>query len=323
MRSTVNPQSDHGSANQALLFFAACRPHLMLPAWLCAATGITLARYPASTLTHPTVVLSCLGWSGLLAAVHLVNLIADQTTDQLNAKNLFWQGHLTARKLTIGAAGLCLCGLGLLAYVSPRLLLPAGLSLSLGLAYSAPPLRLSSRWGWDLLANALGYGFMAPWLGGLSASIGVSADTWALPGLSALYLLPMVSVGFLWTTTLDRHGDQATGKRTWAVRWGQRQTLWMALGVSLSATLPRFARELNRSSVDKDSLIWPGLVVVGLAMATLFITGTTQRKTTIVAIFGSVLLAGWPALWAHPVLSLFCVGWLALSYAVLVRVNRS
>ncbi len=94
--------------HRLLLPVAVCRPHLLLPAWLCALSGAHWASSPSSTVEPLQTAGAVAAWSLALAASHVVNLITDQTGDQRNRKNLFWHGLLSPRDVAIvgGAASL-------------------------------------------------------------------------------------------------------------------------------------------------------------------------------------------------------------------------
>ena len=135
--------------------FAAARPHLLIPAWVCALSGAARVADPVSPSRSLT--LAVCAWSLALVATHLVNLVADRDGDRRNAKNLFWQGRVSGRCLGVaagvGAVAALLCGYhgGVTAFAA------VAATLALGALYSLPPVRMAHRWGWDLAANTGGY----------------------------------------------------------------------------------------------------------------------------------------------------------------------
>ena len=123
-------------------------------------------------------------------------------TDRLHAKNLFWMDHLPDRSLALTAGLLAAAGLAAAGWGHPCFLVPVGSTLLLGWAYCLRPLRLSRRWGWDALANVLGYGVLAPWLGALLVVPVQGANGWIVAGrgfptAAVLHLAPLVLAGFL------------------------------------------------------------------------------------------------------------------------------
>ncbi len=223
-------------------FFFALRPLVLVPAWSFFILGQDLVRsHPAGdaarlTLPEGFPALRFLLMSAVLAAVHLINQIADAETDRLNAKGFFLQhGIFTARTYAIVATLLLAAGLAFAAAADEAPLRLAA-ATALGIAYSLPPWRLSSRPGLDVAANAIGYGALATWLG---AGALHATDLWATRlGASML----AVAAVFLHTTLLDVEGDRRTGKRTAAVAWGvQRARILASLCAVAAAVLAAFA----------------------------------------------------------------------------------
>lgn len=103
---------------------------------------------------------------------------------------------------------------------------------ALVLAYSIPPLRLSSRAGFDLVANAAGYGVLAPWTG---------AGNHPLPVAFGVAGALAVGAVFVHTTLLDLLGDRKTGKRTLGVvlTTGAARTVAMLLAAPTPVLLHR------------------------------------------------------------------------------------
>lgn len=110
-----------------------------------------------------------------------------------------------------------------------------GASLA-GWFYSAPPLRLISR-GLGELAVAGVTGFAIPGLGYL-------AVRGRFDPLFFYFAVPFVIYGFMLSLSLgvpDVEVDRRGGKRTLAVRKGQRGVLLLILGLAISASLAFFA----------------------------------------------------------------------------------
>jgi chlorophyll synthase len=96
----------------------------------------------------------------------------------------------------------------------------------LGVAYSAPPLRLKDRPLAGLFANAYAFGVLIP----LTAVGEIGLDCSYLPvwWLAAYFTLAVAGVHIL-TTLPDREGDRATGKKTMAAVLNAKTAKLLAL----------------------------------------------------------------------------------------------
>ena len=229
-------------------FFFALRPLVLVPAWSFLLLGHGLGAgdgFPAQRF---------LLLSAVLAGVHLVNQVVDAESDRINAKGFFLQrGIFRARTYVLVASLLLGVALGTAWALDVT---PLGLTAAaaLGLTYSLPPLRWSARPGWDLAANAVGYGGLATWIG--AAEIAAS-PLWAAR-LGACMLA--VAAVFLHTTLLDLEGDRRTGKRSSGVALGVQRTRRVAM---LSALAGAAAAAAARAPF----LLGASLGVAGLATA--------------------------------------------------------
>lgn len=123
---------------------------------------------------------------------------------------------LTASLITLGLA--CLCGLFLLAYGNPFLLLAVGIAIALCvLAYTAGPYPLAYR-GWGDVCVLLFYGVIPVCLTYyVQAGTVTSAAAWLSVALGLL------SVNILLVNNVrDQEQDAAAGKHTTVVRFGRR-----------------------------------------------------------------------------------------------------
>lgn len=346
-----------GWIRRLAVHFASLRPHLLLPAWGCALSGaaaVFVTGGDSLPRSSWPVLLAVLGWSSALVAGHLVNLVADRHSDAANAKNLFWPGIVSKAWLRWMAGGAALLAVvlawtaGCLSLLSPGaetgpvaagtltrwsslsdlrpclmpgLLSPISavtlLSLVLGLAYSLPPFRLAARWGWDLTANAAGYGLLAPWFGaevigealaGTTMASAAEAPAGNSLATTVFVLLPLVATAFLWTTMLDSSGDEATGKRTWAVRWGGRATLRAALSFSALAWLAA-AAPLAAGDVDRLAVARMVAATLVLPPAIWLVLHPPHRVVLSRAIVLAVVAAAAPGLALWPWLAAPLAGW--------------
>ncbi len=161
-----------------------------------------------------------------LVATHVANQIADRESDRANGKLPYLAtGIVTLRAARALLLGSLLLFASMLPLVPSRLAPLALLALALGLAYAMPPLLLKARAGWDLAANAIGYGGIAFALGWGSVApleplaVAVAAAPWVLA----------VGAVFASTTVVDAPGDAAAGQRTLAVSLGAPRTRRLAL----------------------------------------------------------------------------------------------
>ncbi len=321
--------------------FAAARPHLLIPAWVCALSGAARVADPVSPSRSLT--LAVCAWSLALVATHLVNLVADRDGDRRNAKNLFWQGRVSGRCLGVaagvGAVAALLCGYhgGVTAFAA------VAATLALGALYSLPPVRMAHRWGWDLAANTGGYALIAPLFGFVQAGgLGGETVNAGLPGLAATLVLLHMLVGaaFLWTTLLDLDGDQRSGKISMAVRWGPAVTTRLALLlVVLALGVAVFAPHTSGSLAGLPAA-WLGClllccVAVGIWCATESRSPvgsqaaagsrppTPPRRLLIAGITLAIVAAALPGLQRWPLFALPIAAWVAASYATRLWLPRS
>ncbi|UCE02551.1 MAG: UbiA family prenyltransferase [Candidatus Latescibacterota bacterium] len=210
-------------------FLFALRPLVLVPAWSFFILGWGLLGDAVAFPPDRFLFLSL-----VLAGVYLVNQVVDFESDRINRKGFFLQQGIFTRRLYVAAAGVLL-GAGIAGAVV-RDAFPALVVASafIGLAYSLPPLRLSARPGFDLLANAAGYGLIAVLLGaGREALASAALRSWvAVPAASFL----AVAAVFLHTTVMDLDGDRRTGKRTSGVLLGRERCVRLAAACGVAAT---------------------------------------------------------------------------------------
>jgi len=105
--------------------------------------------------------------------------------------------------------------------------------VAMSVLYSAPPVRLKARAGWDLLINCVGFGLFTPLAG------------WALTGrpFSRAILLASLGFAFLFATLYPMTQiyqvaeDSRRGDRTLVIRMGVGRSLALALVAALGAHL--------------------------------------------------------------------------------------
>jgi 4-hydroxybenzoate polyprenyltransferase len=181
-------------------------------------------------------------YSMLAGATYIINQFADREPDELNNKlYLVARGYVKPPVIKAEAAllfAIAIAWAALWYYNKPGYLILIGLSVALGVIYSAPPFRLKGRPLLDLLANAIGYGAIA-FLVGWAATAPITADAI----LRTLPYVLCVGAAFVNTTLPDLKGDSARGDRTTGVWLGLRRSCQLSLilltGAILSAWLFR------------------------------------------------------------------------------------
>lgn len=235
---------------------ALTRPMLLIPVWTMHVLGAAHASEAGSTAwaPEPRFIALSLAHTFLMAAAYVLNQLTDVETDAANRKLfLIAGGYVSRRFVKLEIAVL----LGLSAAV---LLASGGLSMhivavfaasaALGAMYSAPPVRLKARPGFDVAANGIGYGCLAFAVGWLS----VRPLTMLAVGESATYVL-CVAATFMFTTVVDLDGDARAGARTSGVALGANRAAWVGVAFLVLAAAWALARRQ-----------WYAMPAVGLAL---------------------------------------------------------
>ncbi|MCX4247811.1 prenyltransferase [Paraliomyxa miuraensis] len=167
---------------------------------------------------------------GVLDQLFIVwaNDVADEAADRVNeaptpfsgGSRVLPEGKLHARQLARAAIGAALAMLGVSLYAAIALDRPAmplawALAVVLSWAYGFPPARLSYR-GMGAVTQAFGVMVVLPLIGFYLQAGDVRGFPWPA-------LLPCVALGLasnITTALPDHAADEATGKRTWPVRYG-------------------------------------------------------------------------------------------------------
>ena len=114
--------------------------------------------------------------------------------------------------------------------------------LILGVLYNLPPIQLKNRaWG-GVVANALGHGVLTFLVGWYASKIGDSLSTPNLLKGVLSSIAPGLANGavFLATTIPDAAGDKLTGKKTYCVKYGEKNTAITATIFCLGAVIFSF-----------------------------------------------------------------------------------
>ncbi|MCZ7439156.1 UbiA family prenyltransferase [Micromonospora sp. WMMC241] len=269
------------------------RPWFWPLGWAAAYAGSVLATRdwlpPPTALPRSSAALVVLGplvWAAVLAVNDRHDLPSDRRNPRKATAPLV-TGLLTEADLVRWHVGATVAALALaVTAIGPAFALGTAVVLLLGWAYSAPPVRLKSRPGLDVAANALAVGLLAP-LAGWSLHRPVTS----YPALVAVLGLLLVAALYLPTTVLDADADTAAGDTTAAVRWGTRRcrragvALWtVATGVWLAVC--HLGVLVRRDSWTLQDL-WAPVLIAGYAVAV--------RRPSIPRLAGVCLLFAVPA----------------------------
>lgn len=125
--------------------------------------------------------------------------------------------------LLVAALASYAVGLGILAWAAPRVAPLFFAMMLLSVAYSAPPIRLKARAGFDLVVNAVGYGgatFLAGWAS-IAPLDGVAFGVAIVPTL-------LIAAGHPLTTLFQAQQDGRKGWRTLPVALGHFRSVLLA-----------------------------------------------------------------------------------------------
>lgn len=221
-------------------YFFSTRPVLFMPVWTVALLGAGgKARHQLSGETVGSLLFAT---ACLFGAVYLVNQIFDRETDRINNKGYFLSEEIIGvPEAAILAAGLNLAALAAAFLVSGYAFVLFVAIVILGLAYSAPPLRLKDRAWPALFANMLAHGSIVYLAGaGWNEELHLGEVFRSLPYFFA------VGAIYLNTTLPDVEGDRRAGKRTVAVVYGERFTQGLSLFfVLVAASISIFIRDYD------------------------------------------------------------------------------
>lgn len=243
----------------------------LLPFWIAhvLATRDLVPSHHRRELLIATVVIGPVLW----ASASWVNDACDLDGDRMNprkANSPLVQGVVSARAVWRGAAVSAVVAIALGFAVNVTFALVIVGALALAWAYSAPPMRLKTRPGADLAANALAVGVVT-----LLAGWAVTRPLGEFPW----YVLPqgllVATALYVPTTLVDADSDRRSGYRTIATTLGDRRaylvgwTAWVlscagaVLLAALDVLVPR--PMLMVFAVTIPVLLWEYHVLIGRA----------------------------------------------------------
>lgn len=178
--------------------------------------------------------LACLGpliWGSTLLYNNYRDLQADKTNPR-RQRDPHVLGLVSPGQALWGARLLGALGLVVAALVGPLFLAFMALCLLLSWAYSAPPLHLKARAGFDVVVNVLGIGVLCT-LADWSLASPLEGFPWPFLALPALLL----ASAYIPTTLVDYPTDKAFGVRSIAVALGPERAFWLGFGIAVLSNL--------------------------------------------------------------------------------------
>ncbi|MFH1700287.1 MAG: UbiA family prenyltransferase [Candidatus Zixiibacteriota bacterium] len=206
-------------------FIFMSRPMLLIPVWtvyLHYLSDCTVSGYGNASINLQFIwQLIVLGL--VFAGTYIINQIFDIESDRANNKLFFLPGGIISIEAAWIYYGLLTAaGLGFAYFISRHTFYVALYIVILGIMYSAPRIRLKDNLFGGLLANAVAYGFLIPFMIGLFCA-------GRLPALSSIPYFLAIATGYILTTLPDYEGDVISNKLTVAVVLGERGALILAL----------------------------------------------------------------------------------------------
>ena len=214
-------------------FIFAARPMLLMPVWSIYLLAFRL-RYPFQAWEDANT-LALVGLTLVSAGAYYINQIFDYESDRINNKIGFLQYDIISKNEMIAAyLSVSLIAVIVTFFSSIFTAVMTLIICLLGLAYSAPPLKLKDRPLGGLLTNAGGFGVLIP----LAAMSDLEADIHLV--YIIFYFSLIVAAGYLLTIIPDRKGDVVTGKSTLAAQLSNRRIISIGLVMLVCSLLMAF-----------------------------------------------------------------------------------
>lgn len=220
------------------------RPTLFFPVWTVFLGGHHAKTIfdPATTLETARIVPSSLIFviaillSLMMGAIFIFNQITDIETDRNNNKLFFIANSIIAKKkATTEAIFLSIIALGFAVIIDYKLgLIFLLIFMSCGVIYSFKPFSWKDKPVLGILAN-----FLGGWSVAACGAIAAGASNWKFAIHAVPYAVGLVAV-YLLTTLPDIPGDRSAKKITFGVRFGQKKTIYWAVGFELVAVVLAF-----------------------------------------------------------------------------------
>jgi len=205
------------------------RPMLLIPVWTIYLHYLSITAKPDFPAFWPgrLSLIQLMALTLISMGVYVLNQIFDIESDRINDKLFFLpRGIINLPTAWIYYAFLTVSGLAAVILLCPSAIQQALSIIALGIFYCVPKIRLKDSPFGGLIANAVAYGFLIPWMVS-------SKSPQVLPGISMIPYFMAIATGYILTTIPDYEGDAAAGKRTMAVILGRRGALTLALMTGL------------------------------------------------------------------------------------------
>lgn len=167
------------------------------------------------------------GFSLVVASTYVVNQIVDIESDRINHKLFLLPNKIISVRTAWTLAVLCAVFGIATSFLYDRIVVTLFvMGLLLGIFYNLPPIQLkNSAWG-GVFANSVGHGVLTFLVGWYASKIGTVVDSNTLLCGLVSSIAPGLANGavFLATTIPDADGDKLTGKKTYCVKYGEKNT---------------------------------------------------------------------------------------------------
>ncbi|MEO0107354.1 MAG: UbiA family prenyltransferase [candidate division WOR-3 bacterium] len=214
-------------------YFFVLRPLILIPVWNFFLIGNYVAL-PENRFTLKAL-LGLLIYSMMMGGVYILNQITDIETDRINRKLfILSENYIPLKNAYIEMFLLWCLSLFFSWFFGLSFFVLILISLTIGIFYSLPPIKLKGRPLLDTLSNGFGYGmlnFVAGWLM-------QKPFEWQTFAIFLPYFFSICAV-FINTTTVDIEGDKKSGEITTSVFLGEElsytlSTILLLLGVIFS-----------------------------------------------------------------------------------------
>jgi len=261
------------------------RPTILVPVWIFLLLGSYHSSPKIAVLVPDRrVILALLSYTMLLGGVYILNQLYDRESDRLNRKLfLIPEGYIKTKSAVVQMAIVIGVGFSLAIFFSPIFLLFVGVSLVMGILYSAPPAKLKGRPVFDTIANGVGYGFLNFGVGWLATS----DFSMRMVALSLPYVFAVGGV-YVNTTILDLPGDRRTGDITTGVWLGDvRARLLSTVLLSIALLLSLLVQ--NYISLLACSIALPLFVLSVMRLDAKSVLISIRLGTPVLAVITSFL----------------------------------
>ncbi len=233
---------------------------ILLLGWICGAPHKLLG---GSARPMGDFWLLLLSFTAVTGYIFILNQIADIDGDRQNRKLFILpDGHLPVWFAWVYALALLAVSITIPAlYIDSTamwLMVAAGV---LGYAYSFPPFSYKDKPVAGAVANFLGHGVLTFYVGWYGANSGAEGDSLLSGWLYALSAGFANGAVYLTSTIPDAEGDEAVGKRTFAVVYGVKATalfgaIWVTLSLVAAFLLPHNSWVMWVTALMSTVLFW-------------------------------------------------------------------